>query len=229
MPSIVTFSPVYILDQPGQPLRSSGLPNPYKDIFDVDVPAGSFPVVAGVSGETGEGLYIMNTTEGAPAPYFGDYVLPLANGGTGTALGNGTTGQYVISNGNGTLSYQTGVPGEGNVLGPDSSVNGHIVTFAGTSGINIQDSGIAIADFVTGPETSVVDNIPVFSGTHGDTLSDSGKSLSQYCLIPEGAANGDLFVWNEGVFQRIPAPTGFTSPVFLTVATVGDLPTWQPM
>jgi hypothetical protein len=68
----------------------------------------------------------------------GNYTLTLP-------VDDGTTGQSLITNGSGVLSWTTPAGG-GDVVGPGAAVvSGNVVTWNGTSGTSVQDSGLAIS------------------------------------------------------------------------------------
>ncbi len=71
-------------------------------------------------------------------------------------------------------------PGTGDVNGPASSVAAHIVTFDGTTGKLIQDSGSLISDLgdLAGPVSSTDNNIAVFNGVTGKIVKDSGTLIA---------------------------------------------------
>lgn len=69
----------------------------------------------------------------------GEYTLPAADG---------TSGQVLTTDGSGVVSWETpsgGGGGSGDVSGPGSSTDDHIVTWDGTDGDTVQDSGAAIS------------------------------------------------------------------------------------
>lgn len=68
--------------------------------------------------------------------------------------------------------------GAGDVVGPASAVNDRIVTFDGTTGKLIKDSGKVVAALVEGPASAVDDRIATFDGTTGKLIQDSGLVAS---------------------------------------------------
>lgn len=101
----------------------------------------------------------------------GTDIIAVDQGGTPGLAGTATTRQTTVS-----AILQLGV---GPVTGPGSSVDGDIVTFSGTSGRVLQDSGIKITHVAQGPASSVDSDIVTFNGTTGQVLKDSGVKLSQ--------------------------------------------------
>jgi len=70
----------------------------------------------------------------------------------------------------------------GDVDGPAGAVDNNIVTFDGTTGLILKDSGVNINDLqdvVTGPIDSIDNNIAIFSGTSGKVIEDSGVSITE--------------------------------------------------
>ena len=89
----------------------------------------------------------------------------------------------------------------GSTLGPGTSVSGDIVTFNGTSGSTIADSGILASSVVVGPASAVADKLAAFSGTTGKLLKDSGLSAASFTLAPVGvpasaSAAGTAGTWS---------------------------------
>ena len=68
--------------------------------------------------------------------------------------------------------------GAGDVIGPEISTSGNIVTFSSNTGKAVQDSGKSIDSIVSGPASAVDAQIAVFDGTTGKLLKDSGKSVA---------------------------------------------------
>src|SRR6185312_1922896 len=102
-------------------------------------------------GITNNGSLAFAINSGAVSGPYVQYGLSVGSDGTiAISVGafNGApdaTLEYII---NGT-TYGFPGPGGGDVLGPASSVNGHLAAFNGTSGTLLQDSGISESDVVT--------------------------------------------------------------------------------
>lgn len=102
-------------------------------------------------GITNNGSLAFAINSGAVSGPYVQYGLSVGSDGTiAVSVGafNGApdaTLEYII---NGT-TYGFPGPGGGDVLGPASSVNGHLAAFNGTSGTLLQDSGISESDVVT--------------------------------------------------------------------------------
>ena len=155
-------------------------------------------------------------TDGGDAAAGNISELGITNdGGLALGINSGTvTGEYTqlgfrVSEGSATIEVQSfngaqaatlfidinGVAypfpgtGHGDVVGPGSAVAGDLVSFAGTTGTLIQDSGIPAARIVQGPSVSVEGALPIFSGTGGSILSDSAiPSVGLILSVPTIAA-----------------------------------------
>ena len=112
-----------------------------------------------------------------------------------------------------TVSYSDGQSvGTGDVTGPASSTSGNLVTFNGTTGKIIQDSGITIASLgdVDGPASAASGNIASYSGTTGKIIQDSGVSATAHAarhnvngadaLFPGTWTANDTPVWNGTIW-----------------------------
>lgn len=116
----------------------------------------------------------------------------------------------------------------GFVNGPSSSVNGHVVTFSGTTGKLLADSGVslsslattssvttALAPYVVGPSSSTNNAFALFDGTTGKLLKNSSSFIdssgniqfgtsSTYAssyrisVAPPSGASGGLIFKNNG-------------------------------
>jgi hypothetical protein len=63
----------------------------------------------------------------------------------------------------------------GYVVGPDSSTDGGVVVFDGTTGKVLKDAGFVPVD---GPDSSTDGGVVIFDGTTGKVIKDSGETLS---------------------------------------------------
>lgn len=74
--------------------------------------------------------------------------------------------------------------GSGDVVGPASAVDEHLVAFDGTTGKLIKSSGgtaaalLTLAGDVDGPASSVDDRIATFNGTGGKDIQDGGSTIA---------------------------------------------------
>lgn len=113
---------------------------------------------------------------------------------------NGAPAAALFIDINGTL-YPFPGPGNGDVLGPASSVDGDLIAFNGTTGVVIKDSGVnatTLASFVSGPSAAVSGNLPAFNGTTGKVIEDSGITISPAMgtVVAEPTTNAALNVFN---------------------------------
>lgn len=108
----------------------------------------------------------------------GTDVIAVDQGGTVGLAGTATTRQTTVA-----ALLQLG---PGPITGPGSSVDGDIVTFNGTTGRVLKDSGFQVARVVQGPVSSTSGDLPAFSGTSGNVVIDSGVRAS--AVIPQIAS-----------------------------------------
>lgn len=142
----------------------------------------------------------------------GTDIIAVDQGGTAGLAGTATTRQTTVS-----AILQLGV---GPVTGPGSSVDGDIVTFNGTTGRVLADSGVAIARVVRGPTSSTSGNLPEFSNTAGNGVSDSGISAS--AITPQIASIAAL---RASTTTTAPNPTVYVIG-YRTGADGGEGPFW---
>lgn len=76
----------------------------------------------------------------------------------------------------------------GDVSGPSGATSGHIASFNGSTGLIIQDSGIAAASVVVGPVSVTAGNLASYSGTTGKLVADSGVLAAN--VVTNSAAGG---------------------------------------
>lgn len=121
-------------------------------------------------------LRLQDTTGGeyvalqAPGTLASSYTLTLP-------VDDGTTGQALITDGAGVLSWTTITPGTGDVVGPASATDNAVVRFDGTTGKLVQNSAVTIAD-TTGDITGGKYNGLTISTTTGTLTLTNGKTLS---------------------------------------------------
>ncbi|MBX9922909.1 MAG: hypothetical protein K2Y01_02250 [Rhabdochlamydiaceae bacterium] len=104
----------------------------------------------------------------------------------------------------------TGGGGLGNVIGPDSSIQDDIATFADTTGKVIQDSGTKITDLL-----AVANN-----------LSDVADPIATFDNISPLTTKGDLLVRTASNNVRL--PVGPDNQVLTTDSTTPDGVKWAP-
>lgn len=118
----------------------------------------------------------------------------LAATGTAILSGNtyptvtGTTGQFLSTNGAGTLSWASNANGD--VVGPVSSTDNAIARFDGTTGKTLQNSAVTVSD--TGNVAGVVNltatgtvalsgnTLPTTTGTNGQNLTTNGAGTTSW-------------------------------------------------
>ncbi len=111
------------------------------------------------------------------APGGGSAPVPLAPGAANQALFADPSTFEGVAWGAGTAM--------GDVVGPVSSSAHHLAAFADTSGVLLEDSGIATDTVAIGPGSSTANHVAAFTNTDGVTLKDSGIS---YALLALGVA-----------------------------------------
>lgn len=112
-----------------------------------------------------------------------------------------------------TVAYSDGQSvGSGDVVGPASSTSGNLVTFNGTTGKLIQDSGVTVASLgdVDGPASAVSGNIASYSGATGKIIQDSGVSATAHAprhnvggadsMFPGTWVANDRATWNGTIW-----------------------------
>jgi hypothetical protein len=71
----------------------------------------------------------------------------------------------------------------GGISGPGSSTNGDIVSWNGTAGTTVADSGVLASSVVVGPASAGSGNAATFNGTTGKLIQDSGKALPTGAIV----------------------------------------------
>lgn len=105
--------------------------------------------------------------------------LPTRSARAGGVLGFDSSGNPLA------LATLTGL---GNVIGPNSSVVGHIATFGNVSGTILLDGGLIGTGNVTGPGSSTSGALALFSGTSGALLQNGPSGTTTTVL--HGNASG---------------------------------------
>lgn len=146
------------------------------------------------------------------APGGGGAPTPLLPGADGQVLGASASEPLGVAWGAGSSS--------GNVVGPDSSVSGNLPSFADTSGVLLQDSGIAAANVAIGPGSSTANHIAAFDDTDGVTLKDSGLLYTAVATGPSSATSGNFPSFN-GTGGKTLQDSGFDAGSFKAAPVVG--------
>lgn len=96
-------------------------------------------------------------------------ILPTWQGAQSPSTRQVTWAQVIAG-----LGLSTSSSTASTVTGPTTSVSGDIVSFNGTSGKIIQDSGVSVANVVVGPASAVSGNVATFNSTTGKLIQDGG-------------------------------------------------------
>lgn len=104
----------------------------------------------------------------------------------------------------------------GNVVGPVSSTAHNLASFADTSGVLLEDSGIAKGTVAIGPGTSTANHIAAFDDTDGVTLIDSGLLYTSVATGPSSAVSANFPAFN-GTGGKTLEDSGFSNNSFLQV------------
>ena len=180
----------------------------------------------------GTGLYSTNFCNyDAPITNAAGYhylcMSPNAQGGGVIAYGAGGSATpaplYFIING---LTYQFPGTGNGDVVGPVGAVSNNFVSFNGTSGTLVKDSGISASSIVSGPGSSVSGNVVTFSGTSGKQIADSGLLSTNLALGAASSTSGHLASFS-GTGGKQLADSGVALSSVVTgpgSSTTGDIP-----
>jgi hypothetical protein len=118
------------------------------------------------------------------APGGGSAPVPLAPGAANQALFANPASENGVEWGDGSAM--------GNVVGPVSSVAHNLSAFADTSGVLLEDSGIATDDVALGAGSSTAGNLVSFANTDGKTMADSGKVAASVVIGPASATDNAL-------------------------------------
>jgi len=176
----------------GQPILQSGVVTPghplswTTDGVAQDAGPATGGNLTGV-GITNNGNISFAINSGPTTAAYVQYGVAVSNDGTITMYFNPFGGapsvqlNYVI-NGQ-TYAYVPGGGGTGNVVGPTSAVAGDILTFNGTSGRLIEDSGILAANIVQGPSAANSGDLALFNGTTGKLIKDSSIASTAMPLV----------------------------------------------
>jgi len=102
--------------------------------------------------------------------------------------------------------------GTGDVVGPASAVTGNVVSYNGTTGKLVADSGKLAADVVTGPAASVDSELAVFNSTTGKIIKRS--TLTGVLKAASGVASAAT----DGTDYMSPDTTSNLSAGFTTTS-----------
>lgn len=130
----------------------------------------------GITKEGGIALGVNNTSTFNNAPYV-QWGVGVSDTGIITIYANSYGGAPAATleyNING-VTYAFNPVGGGNITGPSVAVSGDLVSFNGTSGQLVRDSGISGASVVSGPASAVSGHLATFNGTTGKIIEDGGS------------------------------------------------------
>lgn len=123
-------------------------------------------------------LRLQDTTGGeyvalqAPGTLASSYTLTLP-------VDDGTSGQALITDGSGVLSWTSITPGGGDVTGPASSTDNAVARFDGTTGKIIQNSAVTIADTTGDITGGAYNKVTITAPATSATLTiANGKTLT---------------------------------------------------
>jgi hypothetical protein len=136
-------------------------------------------------GITRNGGIAFGINSAAPPNAYVEYGVGVSSNGTITIYANSfnaAPAATLVFNING-VNYSFNPSGGGNVTGPGSSVSGDLVTFNGTGGNIVQDSGILAANIIQGPTAAVAGDLVLFNGTTGKLVRDGGLALPAIATI----------------------------------------------
>jgi len=172
---------------------------------------------------TGQGtLRLQDTTGGeyvglrAPGTLSASYTLTWP-------ADDGTSGQALVTDGSGVLSWSTAASGD--VYGPGSSTDNAVARFDGTTGKLIQNGVVIISD--TGAVTGVTDLTTTGNTTLGDASTDTVTVNGYIGVGGAGAASVGVYVTSSaltGVNQAgvLGAITGSSAATTAIRAVQGD-------
>lgn len=101
-------------------------------------------------------------------------------------LGDGSSARPLSAVGDGT----------GDVVGPASAVSGDVVSFSGTTGKLVADSGKLAADLVTGPASVTTGRVTAFSGTTGKVIVEGTQLVADLVSGPASVTTLRVAVFN---------------------------------
>lgn len=140
--------------------------------------------------------YLTNNTDTSTTVWT-NAPIALADGGTGTSLDNGTSGQVLTSNGDGTVAFSAG----GTVTGPVSAIVSDFALFNNVNGKVLSDAGFSV--------------IPINKGGTGATTQ--GAALTAVLgAVPLSIANG-----GTGAATQANALTAILGAAPLSIANGG--------
>jgi hypothetical protein len=177
------------------------------------------------------------TTQGGNVTFIGTGIADFSSGANGDIfvfntdrwirLAAGTSGQYLKTNGAGSLPSWATPSGSGDVLGPGSSTDNAVVRFNGTGGGSIQNSGVIIADdnTILTPTQSTEPAAPAAGNLLWYPFTAAGKPLPGV-RAPTGSAYllQSMFV-DKGIAMWLPETSTTIRTIGMPVTSVGTVST----
>ena len=179
----------------GIPIAQSGSITPgHAVVWTTDgVVQDAGPATAGGLSEIGitaDGGISLGINSGVATGPYVEYGIGVSHTGTVTVYVDsfgGAPDATLYYNING-VTYPFNPSGGGNITGPGSSVSGDVVTFNGTGGNIVEDSGILAANIVQGPTAAASGDIALFNGVTGKLIKDGGFNVATAIAFLGGAA-----------------------------------------
>jgi hypothetical protein len=161
-------------------------------------------------GITNNGSLALGINSGAITAAYSQFGVTVASGTVTVSVGsfNGAPAAALYYDINGTL-YPFNPAGSGNITGPGTVVSGDLVSFNGTAGNVVQDSGVPAGSVVQGPTAVVSGNLASFNGTTGKLIQDSGVVASALAQGPGSAVSGHVLTFN-GTTGKVFQDGGFS-------------------
>lgn len=193
-------------------------------------------------GITNDGLLAFGINTGLITGPYTQFGAQVSSDGTVTLSAqsfNGGPSANVVWDING-VQYPLNPTGNGNISGPVISVDGDLLSFNGTNGNLVQDSGIPSARVVRGPTPTTIGHLAAFNNTVGTLLEDSGVSIASLVTGPGASVDDNIVLFNGtggnvledsgvGLASLVPVTSSKLIPPIanitaLQAATTGTLP-----
>jgi hypothetical protein len=151
----------------------------------------------------------------------GTILVAPGGGGAFTPLAPGAANQALFANPAEALGVAWGAgDAMGNVVGPVSSTAHNLAAFADTSGVLLEDSGIATDLVAIGPGSSTANHVAAFDDTDGVTLIDSGLLYTEIAKGP-GSSTANNFASFSDTDGLTLADSGYNHTSFRPAPVTG--------